>query len=282
MICIADSGSTKTDWVLVDELSKDEFRFVSMGLNPFYVHQKKIEEVFQSTIPPEMVSRIKAIHFYGAGCSNQKRNQIVNDALSNASFCEKVFVYHDLLGAARAACQFTQGVASILGTGSNSCLYDGMKILDNIDNLGFVLGDEGSGGHIGKELIRARCYRDMPADIAKHIDSVYKFDKDEVLDHVYHDPLPNTFVASFAPICSEFRDSEFIQKLLHDVFSEFVEKHLIKYAHPEWPHHFLGSIACEFETELRNVLKEFGLTPGIFERKPINALVKYHLNEHEV
>jgi glucosamine kinase len=282
VICIADSGSTKTDWVLVDEKSGDEHRFVSMGLNPFYVHQKKIEEVFLSTIPQEHLSKIVAIHFYGAGCSSDKRNQIVQEALTNASSCKDEFVYHDLLGAARAACQFNEGVASILGTGSNSCLYDGLKILDNVDNLGFVLGDEGSGGHIGKELIRARCYRDMPADIAAHIDAVYKFDKDDVLDHVYHDPLPNTFVASFAPICSEFRDSEFIQNLLHNVFSEFVQKHLLKYKRPDWPHHFLGSIACEFETELRQVLNKFGLTPGIFERKPINALVKYHLNEYEV
>ncbi len=282
MICIADSGSTKTDWVLVDEKNGDEQRFVSMGLNPFYVHQKKIEEVFRSTIPQELIDQIKAIHFYGAGCSNEKRNQIVNYALSNATSSSSVFVYHDLLGAARAACQFNQGVASILGTGSNSCLYDGMNVLDNVDNLGFVLGDEGSGGHIGKELIRARCYREMPDEIADHIDAAYKFDKDEILDHVYHDPLPNTFVASFAPICSEFRSSEFIQNLLHDVFTEFVRKHLLKYDHSDWPHHFLGSIACEFETELRQVLREFNLTPGIFERKPINALVKYHLNDHEV
>ena len=282
MICIADSGSTKTDWVLVDEKNGEEHRLVSMGLNPFYVHQKKIEDVFRSTIPIEIIDQISAIHFYGAGCSSDKRNQIVQDALANASSCTNVHVYHDLLGAARAACQFTKGVASILGTGSNSCLYDGMKILDNVDNLGFVLGDEGSGGHIGKELIRARCYRDMPEEIAHHIDSVYNFDKDDVLDHVYQDALPNTFIASFAPICSEFRKTEFIQNLLHDVFSEFVQKHLLKYNHPDWPHHFLGSISCEFETEIRQVLDEHHLTPGIFERKPINALVKFHLLENEV
>jgi glucosamine kinase len=281
VICVADSGSTKTDWVALGPQVQEEIRFKTIGLNPFFVSETLVSRTVSEAKPESLDDQVQAVYFYGAGCSSAKRNEIIERGLKEVFPNAKIEVFHDLLGAARACCQHEEGIASILGTGSNSCLYNGEKIIDNVTNLGYVLGDEGSGGHIGKQLIRARSYREMPSDIQEDFDAMFGYDHEEMLQAIYHNPLPNRFLASFAPFCSKHREHQFVQDLVKGVFGAFVRKHLVKYGQPEMPHHFLGSVAKEFESELKSVMDEHGLRMGRVMRKPIDLLMRYHLDEHE-
>jgi glucosamine kinase len=283
VICVADSGSTKTDWVIANLNGSEQSSFKSIGLNPFFVNETMVEQTVFDAIPEQLALQVKHVYFYGAGCSSAPRNAIIEEGLKRVFLrASSVHVYHDLLGAARACCQRAEGIASILGTGSNSCQYDGAKIVDNVTNLGFILGDEGSGGHIGKELIRARSYREMPPEIEADFDANYHYQHEMMLSAVYNKPMPNRYVASYAPFCGRHRDTPFVQGILKKVFTSFVKNHLVKYHAPAWPHHFLGSIACEYERELRAVMDTHGLTMGQVVRKPIGMLTDYHLEEHAI
>lgn len=282
MIIIADSGSTKTDWQIVDPRSGSYQEFSSIGLNPFFVTDKLVARTVSEAKPDGIGENVQAVYFYGAGCSSPKRNEVIERGLREVFPKAKCEVYHDLLGAARAGCQREAGVASILGTGSNSCLYDGHEIVDNVTNLGYVLGDEGSGGHIGKELIRARSYRDMPSDIEDAFDKMFGYEHEEMLQSVYHNPLPNRYLASFAPFCGENKDHAFFQELIERVFESFITKHLIKYDAEGLPFHFVGSIASHFESELQSVMAKHGLQLGRVIKKPIEMLRKYHSADHAI
>lgn len=282
MICVADSGSTKTDWRVVDLANEERIDFSTIGLNPFFVSENLIAQTVAEAKPDGIGVQVKAVYFYGAGCSSPRRNVVIEKGLRDVFPNATIEVYHDLLGAARACCQHSEGIASILGTGSNSCRYDGEKIVDNVTNLGYVLGDEGSGGHIGKELIRARSYREMPKEIEADFDAAFRYEHEDMLQSVYHNPLPNRFLASFARFCGKHRAHPFIQGLLRQVFQSFVTKHLLKYNASDLPHHFLGSIAQEFESELAQVLKEHGLTIGTVIKKPIELLTQFHRDSHGI
>ncbi|MEQ9187859.1 MAG: hypothetical protein RLP15_08995 [Cryomorphaceae bacterium] len=276
MICVADSGSTKTDWSVVDLTNGLQAEFHTIGLNPFFVSENIVAETVNEAKPPGLSKEVTAVYFYGAGCSSPRRNQVIERGLKEVFSNARIEVFHDLLGAARACCQHSEGIASILGTGSNSCHYDGDKIIDNVTNLGYVLGDEGSGGHIGKELIRARSYREMPTEIEEDFDATFNYQHEEMLQSIYHNPLPNRFLASFAPFCGKHRDHPFTQALLKRVFDAFVKKHLVKYQQGSLPHHFLGSIAQAFAPELEQVMKAHGLHMGSVIKKPIELLTQFH------
>jgi len=285
VIVVADSGSTKTDWIFTQpgESPEQWRRYSSQGLNPFYVSTQEVKQTVENAIPEELRSEVTHVYFYGAGCSSPERNEVIALGLIPC-FPENahVEVDHDLLAAARASCHNEQGVVSILGTGSNSCMYDGDRIVDNVANLGFMLGDEGSGGHIGKELVRARCYREMPEDLAKVFDDMFGFDKEVMLHQVYHRPLPNRYMASFAPFAAKQEEHPFIQALIKRVFAEFVDRHLMKYDSKGWPHHFIGSIASIFEDELDEVLSSRNLKKGDILKHPVDALLNYHIEQHAI
>ncbi|MEX2596325.1 MAG: BadF/BadG/BcrA/BcrD ATPase family protein [Salibacteraceae bacterium] len=285
MICIADSGSTKTDWALIkkeDQSTNVDLSYSSRGLNPFYNTIEEISSVVVNVIPSEQRSAVSQLFFYGAGCSNNDKKKLVRQTLESVFINAEVTVNHDLLGAARAAAQHEKGIVSILGTGSNSCHYDGNVIIDNIPNLGFILGDEGSGSALGKALVRARCYRDMPKGLARQFDDRFNFDFDQMLNKVYSEPMPNRYMAAFAPFCSEFRNDTFIQSLLLNVFENFVKTHLIKYDSMDLKHHFIGSIAYNFKEELFAVLKNNGLKSGRVIQKPVSSLVQYHKSSNGI
>ncbi len=282
MILIADSGSTKTSWRLsksVDEVAKA----YTIGYNPDYYTQSEMIESMRNELLPQLfvdTEEVAQIFFYGAGCSRAENNAMVKTALATHFPAADIFVDHDLLGAARALCGHTPGIACILGTGSNSCLYDGFSVTDNVTSLGFTIGDEGSGGYMGKQLLKAYFYRDLPTELNTAFEERYKLTKSDILNNIYQKPLPNRFVAQFSAFCGEHRKHPFMQKLIKNALSEFLDRHVMKYR-PEAPVavNFLGSIAYYFGEYLEPLVIERGLTMGRIIQEPVDELVTFHYSK---
>ena len=279
MHLIADSGSTKTAWRLI----KDENTIIpleTIGYSPQYVTtDEMIEDLMKVFVPqlPVSTNQIKQISFYGTGCSTPRTVNIIQLALENVFEKARMEVNHDLLGAARALCGHSPGVACILGTGSNSCLYDGKFITDNIPSVGFMLGDEGSGGYLGKKIVRAYFYRELPMDLEQAFANKYQLTRDDMLLNVYKKPAPNRYLASYTRFLSEHLEHPFIWQFVKNGFQDFLNAMILKYDNIEnLPINFLGSIAVHFEEVLKEVLAENGLQFGRVIDNPVEELVKYH------
>jgi len=279
MQLIADSGSTKTAWCTLEN-DRWERLEDTIGLNPHYIDTAGIvKEVNANLIPKlkEGLDVIDGVHFYGAGCATPGDVSAVQDALNLCFPKIDVHVEHDLLGAARSLCQREPGLVCILGTGSNSCYYDGMSVVDNISALGFILGDEGGGANLGRMIIRSYFYRDMPKDLRDSFLETYSLTKEILFKHVYHKPLPNRYIASFAKFASMHRLHPFINQLIKQNFKGFIECQLVKYDQSKkLPIHFIGSVSLVFETELREVMNSYGLNCGNIIKNPLEGLIKYH------
>lgn len=279
MLIIVDSGSTKADWLMIHSDGTRKL-VTTMGFNPFFHDEDRIEtELHKDFIHQVDVDDAKDIFFYGAGCSDNMRCDIVKRGLERIFKNATIKVEHDLLASARAACGNSAGVACIIGTGSNTCLYDGEKIIDNITNMGYLLGDEGAGSHFGKLILKAYFYRELPDDIKAEFEKDYGNNKRIFLNKMYGD-APNVYLASFATFFSKHRNHFYIQKLVAEAFAELVRRHIIKYegCH-SLPICFVGSIAYHFRDILKVVLDEHDLNLGTIIQKPIDKLAEYHLNK---
>ena len=278
MIIIVDSGSTKADWKIIHDNGKQEL-ITTMGFNPYFHDADRIEkELKKDFIKKVKVDDVKKVYFYGAGCSDAAKCATVHEGLTrifkHASLIE---VDHDLLACARATCGTEPGIACIIGTGSNTCLYDGKKVTDNVSNLGFLLGDEGSGSHLGKLLIQGYFYRELPKEIEILFEKEFGADKVEITNKIYG-KSPNVYLASFAKFFSEHRHHFFIQKLVSDAFNALITRHILKYRDcHNMPINFIGSIAHHFKDILKMALQEHDLQMGIVIQKPIDNLVAFHL-----
>lgn len=275
MILLADSGSTKTDWLLYDY---ETTQFQSAGFNPFYQSGEVILEGLRREVVPNVHRPPHAIFFYGAGCADEVSSRPVKEALATTFPLATVEVNSDLLAAARALCQHEAGIACILGTGSNNCLYDGQKIINNIGSLGFWLGDEGSGGHLGKQLVVRFLHRELPSDLHEDFAQTYPtVSRLTVLDRAYKQPFPNRYFAGFTPFLSRHLAHPFIQEHLAASFGTFLDTYVCK--HPDastFPVHFTGSIAYYFQSALQDALNERGLRMGGIQRSPIEGLLRFH------
>ncbi len=277
MLIIVDSGSTKADWQIIHADGTREL-LTTMGFNPFFHDEDRIEsELKKDFVQKVAVDDVQAVYFYGAGCSDAMRCDIIKRGLQRIFINANIEVLHDLLASARAACGASEGIACIIGTGSNTCLYDGKNVIDNVSNLGYLLGDEGSGSHLGKLLIRAFFYRELPDDIEAKFVAGYGSDKRAFLNHIYSDGA-NVYLADFARFFSANRTHFYIQKLAAEAFTELTERHILKYegCH-RIPINFVGSVAHHFQDILKVVLDEHDLNMGIIIKKPIDKLVEYHL-----
>ena len=280
MILIADSGATKTDWRIVDHTGVLE-QVTTAGISPQYLDAEKIYSLITTSLLPNLKEKNPSIiYYYGAGCSSPERNQRVHSALSRAfTHCE-INVDHDLLGAARALCGHKPGIACILGTGSNSCLYDGKDITDNVPSLGFLMGDEGSGAYLGKMLIRAYLYRELPDELAQSLKNTYNLTKDGIIDSVYYSDMPSTYLATFAKFMHEKRKHPVIHAMIYENFAEFFERHVCKYENfTKLPVNFVGSIAYHFSDTLKQVAKKYGASVGQVIISPSEGLIQYHLEQ---
>lgn len=274
---IVDSGSSKADWRVV-EGHQDVLSVSTKGFNPVFHSDEVIyQEVANAFEPQIAVNDVQQIYFYCAGCWDLKRKGVIKKALDRVFPQANIEIEHDLLGAARAACGHEPGITCILGTGSNSCLYDGTDVIDNITNLGFLLGDEGSGTFLGKALIRAYFYREMPRDLLEEFEAFTPGGKSSILDKVYGKETPNVYLASFVPFFSKHRNHPLIAKILYESFAIFIDRHVRKYQnHNNLPIHFIGSVAYHFQNILKIVLEERSMQAGTFIQKPIDNLVAFH------
>ncbi len=278
MILVADSGSTKCDWKLIDG-TETVVSTSTIGLNPFYKDEKVVAETMTSNFElVEFSAQVSEIYFYGAGCSSDEKNQIVERGLKSVFSNAKIHVEHDVYGAALAACHGEIGIACILGTGSNSCYYDGQKIHQVVPNLGYILGDEGSGGWFGKQLLRDYLYQEkIPAALREKLVQ-QGFDRESILNRIYRQPNANVFLASFAKMLHEFQETDYVKKLIRGGLKEFLTRHVVCFEnHREVQVNFVGSIAFYFKPQLIEEAQKLGIRVGNIIQKPIDGLVAYHI-----
>ncbi|MEZ5083574.1 MAG: ATPase [Bacteroidales bacterium] len=244
MILIADSGASKSDWILID--GKSEFiSFHLVGLNPFYLSSKQIEDIVSKELTPFIeAKKIEALYFYGSGCSSVYKCMLMEDVFRSMFQNADIHIESDLLGAARALFGKREGIANILGTGSNACYFDGEKIVENIISLGYFFGDEGSGAHMGKTFIKDLLLNKLPGDLNKRFKSEYNYTRDNILDAVYNLPFPNRFLASFCEFYANNLADKYVYNLISDSFREFFINHVEKFKQfKKVPLSFVGSVA---------------------------------------
>jgi len=283
MILVADSGSTKTDWLLT--LQKDEVRqFRTAGLNPYFLTEKEIVKILQDQVPDlvAFAADIKEIYFFGAGCSSPDRHEIVSNALSQLFPKSYISIDSDLLGCAYATCGHEKGLCCVLGTGSNISFFDGEDIHDGQHGLGFVLGDEGAGTWFGKALITDFLYGNMPHEISVKFNDEYHLDKEAVIKNVYMKPNANSYLATFSKFISGIRSTAYAQELLRKGLIEFIETNIKSYPqYHRYKCHFVGSIAYIFTDELKVVCKENGIHIGKIIQQPIHDLLAFILSRDD-
>ena len=277
MILIADSGSTKTDWCLVDNgvLVKQIF---TKGTNPFFQTEDEISnEVEQNLLPFIEAAKVEAVWFYGAGCAFPEKNEIVRAAIAR-HLDVPIEVGSDLLGAARGLCGRQPGIACILGTGSNSCFYDGKEIVSNVSPLGFILGDEGSGAVLGKMLVGDVLKNQLPAALKEEFLARYELTPAIILERVYKKPFPNRFLASLSPFLVEHLDVPEIHTLVLNGFKAFFDRNVKQYDYKQYPVHLIGSLAYYYRSVLQEAAEQTGVRLGTIKQSPMEGLISYHSN----
>jgi glucosamine kinase len=277
MILVADSGSSKTDWLLAVP-QQEPLQFKTGGLNPYFLTEKEMVKILQSQ-GAELVAHtadITEIYFFGAGCSSPDRHEIVTNTLSQLFPKAYISVDSDLLGCAYATCGHEKGLCCVLGTGSNISFFDGEDIHSGKHGLGYALGDEGSGTWFGKALITDFLYGNMPADIHASFDQNYALNKEIVINHVYQQPEANSYLASFAKFLNGIRTTEYCQSLLTRGFQEFIDTNIKSYPqYHRYKSHFVGSIAFVFADELKALCAANEVQVGKIIKQPIFDLMQF-------
>jgi N-acetylglucosamine kinase-like BadF-type ATPase len=273
---IADSGSTKTEWCLID--GKKKKTFFTQGLSPYFFSAEQIQKILEQELKPKMkLIQPDEVFFYGTGCSNPNNVKLVKKALQKVFVKAKIAVDHDLNAAAKALCGNEKGIACILGTGSNSCYYNGKKIIKNSPGLGYILGDEGSGAYLGKKVIQYFLYNTFDEDLMDRFKAKFNTNSNEILEAVYKKPLPNRYLANYAIFLAENRGHYMVENIIEDGFNDFFFNHVYKYRE-SWilPINFVGSVAFGFKDVLKEMCSTYELQLGKVLKKPMDGLVKYH------
>ena len=278
MILIADSGNTKTDWCCIDGLEAVN-SFSTSGLNALILTKEEVLSIFQSEVAEKTDGMsISRIYFYGAGCIDSGVKSKVEEALSEVFPTATVTVESDLLGAARSLCGDKPGIACIMGTGSNSCLYDGNDIVDNVPSLGYILGDEGSGAVLGRMLISDVLKGVLPASLMEKFQERYNMDAVTVVHRVYSEPNANRFLASVTPFLLENIEEPAIHRLVLNSFKSFFTRNITRYANYKNMHiNVTGSIGWYFKDVLHEAADAMDCSLGAISRSPMEGLVDYHL-----
>ena len=280
MRLLADSGSTKTTWILMEDgLVKKNIH--TPGLNPYFLSSETIEAILKADLIPELFPDfIKEIHFYGAGCSTENNNNMVKHCFSLFFRDAEISVYHDILGAARALFGRSRGIAGILGTGCNSCYYDGNEIYTKVPSLGYLFGDEGAGSYLGKLFIGHYLKESLPEDIRTAFDRKYRFTLEDILNALYNRPFPNRFLASFSEFIAPQQNHPFIHNLVKSSFTAFFEAQISKYRdYKKVPVSFVGSIAYVYKDILLEAAREYAINIGTICQSPVEGLIRYHYSE---
>ncbi len=275
-ILIADSGSTKCEWCLLQDGKKKTV--VTQAISPYFLDAAGIGRVIALDLVPALKkARVDAVYFYGTGCKDPDNRRMMQKLIRGAFPGATVEVAHDLLGAALALCGTSPGVPCILGTGSNSCYFNGKKIMKNSPGLGYILGDEGSGAYLGKKVIQYYLYNTFDEELRYKFDVKYSTTGDEILDKVYKRPLPNRYLASFTLFLAENRGHYMIENIIEDGLNDFFFSHLCKYRE-SWnsPIHFVGGVAHGFRDVIKELCQTYQFELGRILQKPMDGLIKYH------
>ena len=279
-LLIADSGSTKTDWRFIDD-NREILAFRSEGYNPWLVDAEQMETSMRREALVQLGKQKPAnLFFYGAGCGTPEKKEILFSVLSKVFGIAAIEVNTDLLGAARSLCGPEPGIAAILGTGSNSCSFDGTNIIENRPSLGYILGDEGSGAALGKELIRKFLYDDLDLRLKENFVKRFNLTRPQLLDHIYKKPLPNRYLASFSKFIFQNIENPQCMEMVIENFRSFFAHHILRYPNAkELPLHVTGSVGFYFSNLLRRVAEEQGVRLGRVTETLIAGLLNYHIGE---
>ncbi|HVX50338.1 MAG TPA: hypothetical protein VHB48_09270 [Chitinophagaceae bacterium] len=276
---IADSGATKCEWCLLGAGKKKTI--FTQGISPYFLNTGQIIALLQTELLPKLKNAaIDEVFYYGTGLGIAANVKLVRKALKNLFPGAAIETNTDLLGAARALCGNSKGIACILGTGSNSCYYNGKKIMKNSPGLGYVLGDEGSGAYLGKKVIQYYLYNTFDEDLKARFDAAFATTPHEILEHVYKMPQPNRYLASFAIFLAENRGHYMVENIIEDGLNDFFFNHLYKYSE-SWlyPIHFAGSVAYGFKDVLQQLCSTYELELGNVLQKPMDGLAAFHNKE---
>ena len=279
MILIADSGSTKCEWCLVNDGKKKTV--FTTGISPYFLSQEQIVSLLKSELLPRLKgAQPVEVYYYGTGLSAVENIKILKSSLKVIFPKAKISVASDLIAAAKALCGNNKGIVCILGTGSNSCYYNGKKVVKNSPGLGYVLGDEGSGAYLGKKVIQYFLYDTFDEDLKHRFVSKYKVGASEIFDSVYKQPFPNRYLAAYTHFLADNRGHYMIENILEDGLNDFFFQHLNKYAQ-SWtsPIHFTGSVAFAFKDVIQDLCKSYELEVGKIIKAPMMNLVNYHLGD---
>lgn len=273
---IADSGATKCEWCLLAADKKK--KIITQGISPYFLSAEQIVDLLQKELLPKLKGiEVDEVYYYGTGLSNPNNVKTVKTAMKRLFPGSSLEATHDLMAAARALCGNQKGVACILGTGSNSCYYDGKKIVKNSPGLGYVLGDEGSGSYLGKKVIQYYLYNTFDEDLRARFDAKFVTTPIEILENVYKKPMANRYLASFAIFLAENRGHYMVENIIEDGLNDFIINHLYKYRET-WtlPIHFAGSIAFGFRDVLKELCSSYELEMGTVLKNPMQGLIEYH------
>ncbi|WP_316791100.1 N-acetylglucosamine kinase [Pedobacter frigoris] len=282
MILVADSGSSKTDWMGYSP--NEQINFSTQGINPYFLNAHDIFKLFSKKKEiAEYADKVKEIYFFGAGCSSPDKIEVISNGISSFFTKAYVSVEHDLLGSAYATCGDKEGLTCILGTGSNISYYDGKDVHNGVHGLGYVLGDEGAGTYFGRKMITTYLYGKMPADLSKEFASTYQVDKETVITNVYQKSFPNTYLASISRFMAGHRDHPWIIDILREGFQEFVDTNIKDYKnYKNLDCHFVGSIAFYYQDILREICLENDVKLGKIYQKPIEGIYNYILKKEGI
>ena len=276
MILIADSGSTKTDWVLIGNDGQVVGEVTTAGMNPFHQTDEELVSILKEMSLTDAYQEEKiSLFFYGSGCTPEqipRLRELLSQNLPNIWFCD---VYSDLMGAAHALCGHQEGIACILGTGANSCLYDGERIVQNTPALGYILGDEGSGAVLGRKFINALYKGRLPQGLREVFEQEMNLTMSTVIQRVYKEPQANRFLASLSLFIGKHLDMPEVRQLVVENFREFLRNNVKPYGRPELPVSFVGSMAYHYESELREAVQLEGLVVGKILKRPVSSLIRF-------
>ena len=282
---VADSGSTKTDWVIMDSEGQIADRIKSVGFNPYFQTSEYIfNEILQAFSESKIENDdIAEVHYYGAGCSSPEKSATVKDALKLHFKNAVINVDHDLIAAARATLGDNDGIACIIGTGANSCVWKNGTLIDNIPSHGYIFGDEGSGSYLGIELLKLYLNDQLPEDMNKAFEKQFKLSKDQILNATYREKSPNVFLAHFASFYENFLDRQLLSDIIYFGFDQFFKIRVMPYEnYGDYQLGFVGSIAFYYREILEKVAAKYGMNILKVTKCPIDNLVIHHLKESSI
>ena len=276
MILIADSGSTKTDWCIVFNGTLIK-RIGTKGINPFFQSEEEIQQELTASLLPQLPEgTINSVYFYGAGCTPEKAPVLRRAIADSLPVIGNIKANSDMLAAARGLCGHEPGIACIMGTGSNSCYYDGKHIGANVSPLGFILGDEGSGACLGKLLVGDILKNQMTPELKEKFLKQFNLEPADIIDRVYRKPFPNRFLASLSPFLAQNLDEPCVRTLVLNSFKAFLKRNVMQYDYQHSKVHFIGSVAFHYKEVLAEAAQEMGIQIGTILQSPMEGLISYH------